>query len=147
MGYSPDATDSDCATKAGQHEPSTGLTTPRTATSSAATSAGTTNDGTTWTKSPAAPFLHAKQEVTVAIGLFNWLTCHGISLPEVTQAHLNVWQAEGPTTRRIAERFLKWAIKTKAAPSGLTIVPHRRGTSQRLAKPGGGFKWCLQHRI
>lgn len=44
-------------------------------------------------------------------------------------------ESEGFTTRRIAERFLKWAIKTKAAPAGLTIVPHRRGTSPRLAKP------------
>ena len=81
-------------------------------------------------------FLRAKQEVTVAIGLLNWLSGHDIKLPELQQSHLDVWQAEGPTTRRIAERFLKWAIKTKAAPAGLTIVPHRRGTSPRLAKPG-----------
>lgn len=81
-------------------------------------------------------FLRAKQEVTVAIDLLNWLTGHGIRLPELQQSHLDIWQAEGPTTRRIAERFLKWAIKTKAAPTGLAIVPHRRGTSSRLAKPG-----------
>jgi integrase len=80
-------------------------------------------------------FLRAKQEVTVAIGLLNWLTGHGIKLPELQQSHLDSWQAGGPTTRRIAERFLKWAIKTKAAPAGLTIVPHRRGTSPRLGKP------------
>lgn len=79
-------------------------------------------------------YLRAKQEVTVAIDFLNWLTRNGIGLPELTQAHLDVWQAEGPTTRRIAERFLKWAIKTKAAPAGLTIVPHRRGTSPKLAK-------------
>ncbi|BCW63278.1 hypothetical protein [Arthrobacter sp. StoSoilB22] len=81
-------------------------------------------------------FLRAKQEVTVAIDLLNWLTNHGIKLPELQQSHLDVWQAEGPTTRRIAERFLKWAIKTKAAPAGLTIIPHRRGTSPRLPKAG-----------
>ncbi|MEW1986710.1 hypothetical protein [Pseudarthrobacter oxydans] len=81
-------------------------------------------------------FLRAKQEVTVASDLLNWLTGHDIKLPELQQSHLDAWQAEGPTTRRIAERFLKWAIKTKAAPAGLTIVPHRRGTSPRLAKPG-----------
>ena len=72
----------------------------------------------------------------MAIDLLNWLTGHDLKLPELQQSHLDVWQAEGPTTRRIAERFLKWAIKTKAAPSGLTIVPHRRGTSPRLDKPG-----------
>lgn len=81
-------------------------------------------------------FLRAKQEVTVAIELLNWLTDHSIKLPELQQSDLDVWQAEGPTTRRIAERFLKWAIKTKVAASGLTIVPHRRGTSPRLAKAG-----------
>ncbi|MDE8670907.1 hypothetical protein PY310_20255 [Pseudarthrobacter sp. H3Y2-7] len=72
----------------------------------------------------------------MAIDLLNWLTGHGIKLPELQQSHLDVWQAEGPTTRRIAERFLKWAIRTKAAPSGLTIVPHCRGTSPKLAKQG-----------
>ncbi|WP_234760229.1 Fis family transcriptional regulator, partial [Arthrobacter alkaliphilus] len=79
-------------------------------------------------------FLRAKQEVTVAIDLLNWLTRHDTSMSELTQTHLDLWQAEGPTTRRIAERFLKWAIKTKAAPSGLAIIPHRRGTSPRLPK-------------
>lgn len=85
---------------------------------------------------PRGTFLRAKQEVTVAIDLLNWLTGHDIKLPELQQSHLDVWQSEGPTTRRIAERFLKWAIKTKAAPAGLTIVPHRRGTSPRLPKIG-----------
>lgn len=85
---------------------------------------------------PRGTFLRAKQEVTVAIDLLNWLTGHDIKLPELQQSHLDVWQSEGPTTRRIAERFLKWAIKTKAAPAGLTIIPHRRGTSPRLPKIG-----------
>jgi hypothetical protein len=91
-------------------------------------------------------FLRAKQEVTVAIDLLNWLTGHDIKLPELQKSHLDVWQAEGPTTRRIAERFLKWAIKTKAAPAGLTIVPHRRGTSPRLAKPGQDEALKTSHR-
>ncbi|MBT2554153.1 hypothetical protein [Arthrobacter sp. ISL-5] len=81
-------------------------------------------------------FLRAKQQVTVAIDLLNWLTDHGITLMDLTQAHLDVWQAGGRSARRIAEGFLKWAIKTKAAPAGLAIVPHRRGTSARLAKTG-----------
>lgn len=91
-------------------------------------------------------FLRAKQEVTVAIDLLNWLTGHDIKLPELQQSHLDVWQAEGPTTRRIAERFLKWAIKTKTAPAGLAIVPHRRGTSPRLAKSGQDEALKKSHR-
>jgi hypothetical protein len=81
-------------------------------------------------------FLRAKQQVTVAIDLLNWLTGHGESLAALPQAHLDLWQAEGPTTRRIAEHFLKWAIKAKAAPAGLTIISHRRGTSAKLDKTG-----------
>ncbi|WP_284982918.1 hypothetical protein [Arthrobacter sp. efr-133-TYG-118] len=59
-----------------------------------------------------------------------------LSRPPLATYRLDVWQAGGPTTRRIAEGFLKWAIKTKAAPAGLAIVPHRRGTSPKLAKSG-----------
>lgn len=81
-------------------------------------------------------FLRAKQQVTVAIELLNWLADRGTSLADLTQAHLDLWQAEGPTTRRIAEHFLKWAIKAKAAPAGLTILSHRRGTSAKLDKTG-----------
>jgi integrase len=81
-------------------------------------------------------FLRAKQQVTVAIDLLNWLTGHGTNLTGLTQTHLDLWQAEGPTTRRIAEHFLKWAIKAKAAPAGLAIIPHRRGTSSKLDKSG-----------
>ncbi|BCT76267.1 hypothetical protein SCMU_21090 [Sinomonas cyclohexanicum] len=78
-------------------------------------------------------FLRSKQTVTVAIGFLNWLTERGITLAELQQGHLDAWQAEGSTTRGIASRFLKWAIKTNAAPSGLKMVPHRRGTSPRLS--------------
>jgi hypothetical protein len=81
-------------------------------------------------------FLRAKQQVTVAIDLLNWLTSHGTNLDGLTQAHLDLWQAEGATTRRIADHFVKWAIKTKTAPAGLTITPHRRGTSTKLDKTG-----------
>ncbi|MCH6470358.1 hypothetical protein [Sinomonas terrae] len=78
-------------------------------------------------------FLRSKQTVTVAIDFLNWLTERRIILAELQQAHLDAWQAEGPTTRGIADRFLKWAIKTHTAPPGLKMVPHRRGTSPRLS--------------
>ncbi|WP_415853856.1 Fis family transcriptional regulator [Sinomonas sp. G460-2] len=78
-------------------------------------------------------FLRSKQTVTVAIDFLNWLTARGVALAELQQGDLDAWQAEGSTTRGIADRFLKWAIKTNAAPSGLKMVPHRRGTSPRLS--------------
>lgn len=77
-------------------------------------------------------FLRAKQAVTVAIELLNWLTDQGAELAEVNQAHLDRWQAEGPTTRGIASRFLDWAIRTNLIDPSLKLQPHRRGTSPRL---------------
>jgi hypothetical protein len=78
-------------------------------------------------------FLRSKQSVTVAIDFLNWLADRGTRLAELQQTHLDAWQAEGPTTRGTADRFLNWAIKTHTAPPGLKMVPHRRGTSNRLS--------------
>lgn len=77
-------------------------------------------------------FLRAKQSVTVAIELLNWLTERDTDLTTMTQAHLDLWQAEGPTTRGIASRFLDWATKTNLIDPDLKLQPHRRGTSPRL---------------
>jgi integrase len=77
-------------------------------------------------------FLRAKQSVTVAIDLLNWLTEHDTELAETTQTHLDRWQAEWPTTRGIASRFLDWATKTSLIDPSLKLQPHRRGTSPRL---------------
>ncbi|GAB2754959.1 Fis family transcriptional regulator [Sinomonas soli] len=78
-------------------------------------------------------FLRSKQSVTVAIDFLNWLTGRGTRLAELQQAHLDAWQAEGPTTREVADRFLNWAIRTHTAPAGLRMAPHKRGTSPRLS--------------
>lgn len=78
-------------------------------------------------------FLRSKQTVTVAIEFLNWLHKRGIELSQLTQAHLDTWQAEGPTTREIASRFLRWAIKSHLVSSDLTMTPHRRGTSPELS--------------
>lgn len=78
-------------------------------------------------------FLRAKQTVTVAIELLNWLHTHDVHIGQLEQAHLDRWQAEGPTTRGIANRFLSWAITSRLVPATLTMAPHRRGTSPRLS--------------
>ncbi|TQM01626.1 hypothetical protein [Pseudonocardia kunmingensis] len=78
-------------------------------------------------------FLRAKQSVTVAIELLNWLDARGIAIEHLEQAHLDTWQAEGPTTREIASRFLRWAINTRLVAPTLAMTPHRRGTSPKLS--------------
>lgn len=81
---------------------------------------------------PQGTFLRSKQTVTVAIDFLNWLTERGIELDQLEQEHLDIWQATGPSTRLIADRFLSWAIKTRLVHAGLTIQRHRRGGSARL---------------
>jgi integrase len=77
-------------------------------------------------------FLRSKQTTTVAIAFLNWLTEHDIVLPDLTQHHLDRWQAGGPSTREIASRFLGWAITAKLIDPDLRMTPHRRGTSAKL---------------
>lgn len=82
---------------------------------------------------PQGTFLRSKQTVTVAIDFLNWLHERGIDLDQLTQAHLDAWQAEGPTTREMASRFLRWAIKCHLVDADLAMTPHRRGTSHKLS--------------
>lgn len=77
-------------------------------------------------------FLRSKQTTTVAIDFLLWLTAQGTTLDELTQSHLDRWQAGGPSTREIASRFLGWAITAKLVDPNLRMTPHRRGTSAKL---------------
>jgi hypothetical protein len=78
-------------------------------------------------------FLRAKQTVTVAIDFLNWLHAQGIGLGDLQRVHLDTWQAEGPTTREVADRFLRWAVKSHLVAPDLKMTPHRRGTSRKLS--------------
>ena len=78
-------------------------------------------------------FLRAKQTVTVTIEFCNWLAAeHNTTFERVTQAHIDLWQSTGPTTREHILRFIRWAIKAKLIPSNLEVTPHRRGTAPRM---------------
>lgn len=83
---------------------------------------------------PHGTFLRSKQTVTVAIEFLNWLHDHGIALGELRQEHLDVWLADGPSTRRLVDRFIPWAIKSRLVDRELSIARHRRGTSPKLPK-------------
>lgn len=79
-------------------------------------------------------FLRSKQTVTVTIDFLNWLTGRDVSVTDLSQTDLDAWQAEGPSTREFAIRFLSWAIKTKLVPANLTMTPHRRGSRKMSAE-------------
>jgi hypothetical protein len=42
----------------------------------------------------------------------------------VTQADLDAWQADGPTTRELVSRFIGWAIRARLVSRDLTLTPH-----------------------
>ena len=79
-------------------------------------------------------FLGAKQAVTVTIEFCNWLAAeHKTSVDQLTQAHIDLWQATGPATREHIVRFVRWAIKARLIASNLEVTPHRRGTAPRMS--------------
>jgi integrase len=79
-------------------------------------------------------FLRAKQSLTVTIEFCNWLAAeHDSTVEQVTQAHIDLWQSTGPTTREHILRFIRWAIKAKLIASDLEVTPHRRGTALRMS--------------
>ncbi|MDF0532628.1 Fis family transcriptional regulator [Tsukamurella sp. 8F] len=78
-------------------------------------------------------FLRSKQTVTVTIDFLNWLTDRDVAIGDLSQTDLDAWQAEGPSTREFAIRFLTWGIKTKLVAADLTMTPHRRGTSAKMS--------------
>lgn len=82
---------------------------------------------------PHGTFLRSKQTVTVAIEFLNWLHDHSLALEELRQEHLDAWLADGPSTRRLVDRFIPWAIKCRLVDPDLTIARHRRGTSPKLS--------------
>jgi integrase len=78
-------------------------------------------------------FHRAKQTVTVTIEFCNWLAAeHNTTIDQLTQAHIDLWQATGPTTREHILRFIRWAIKARLIASNLEVTPHRRGTAPRM---------------
>lgn len=78
-------------------------------------------------------FLTAKQTTTVAIDFLTWLINRNTTLSRLTQADLDAWQSGGPTTRELADRFLRWAATTDAVDPRLRMQPHRHGTAARMS--------------
>ncbi|HEU5002395.1 MAG TPA: Fis family transcriptional regulator [Actinomycetota bacterium] len=66
-------------------------------------------------------FLRAKQSVTTAIELLEWLSQRGRSLAEWTQGDVDAWFAGGTSTRKLSHPFAYWAIRTRRA--GRVDVP------------------------
>lgn len=60
---------------------------------------------------------HAKQEITEAGKFLAALHRHDLTLATCTQQRLDLWLAEGPSTRFIIRTFLRWAHRQRIAPN------------------------------
>ena len=83
---------------------------------------------------PHGTFLRSKQTVAVTITFLNWLNDQAITLAELQQKHLDAWLADGPSTRRLVNRFIPWAIQCRLVHGELSIARHRRGPSHKMPK-------------
>ena len=64
----------------------------------------------------------AKQETTQAGAFLTWLAGRGRTIEHCRQADLDAWHTEKLATRRPAQTFLRWCMKTGRMP-GLTLPP------------------------
>lgn len=58
----------------------------------------------------------SRQRINRAADFLAWLADHDISLDHCTQAALDAWHSEHYTTRRPAQAFLRWAMRSGAMP-------------------------------
>ncbi|WP_234534624.1 hypothetical protein [Streptomyces shenzhenensis] len=64
----------------------------------------------------------AKQEITQTRAFLTWLAVRGRTVEHCQQADLDAWHTEKPATRRPAQTFLRWCMKTSRMPR-LTLPP------------------------
>lgn len=82
-------------------------------------------------------FLQAKQSTTLAVEFLTWLKGRGSSVATWTQHDIDAWFGSGPSTRWLAQTFIKWAMRTRRArplsiPSRQVRTHPKIGQAQRL---------------
>ncbi|WP_406203259.1 hypothetical protein [Streptomyces decoyicus] len=71
-----------------------------------------------------------KQEITQAGAFLTWLADRGHNIEHCQQADLDAWHTEKPATRRPAQTFLRWCMKTSRM-SRLTLPPRSSTRTRR----------------
>lgn len=64
---------------------------------------------------------YARNQVSAAIALLDWLADHGLTLADCRQADVDRWCATGPASRRDARHFLAWTAGRGLTPK--LVVP------------------------
>jgi len=74
-----------------------------------------------------------RAQTNIAVRLLAWLRARGTDLPGCTQADIDAWFADGPSTRIHARGFLRWAIRTRRR-SPLELPADRQATPRPIAE-------------
>jgi hypothetical protein len=76
----------------------------------------------------------ARAQTNIAVRLLAWLGQRDTGLEDCTQADIDTWFANGPTTRIHARTFLRWAIST-GRRAALELPADRQATPDALPEP------------
>jgi hypothetical protein len=76
----------------------------------------------------------ARAQTNIAIRLLAWLAQRDTRLEDCTQADIDTWFANGPSTRIHSRPFLRWAIRT-GRRGALDLPADRQATPHALPEP------------
>ncbi|ANG86740.1 hypothetical protein A8L33_10360 [Microbacterium aurantiacum] len=72
----------------------------------------------------------AKQEITEAAKLLSWLAdTHGADVSGLTQAHVDDYLSDGPSTRKHIRNYVRWLTHDRPSPRRRLEAPHREAKS------------------
>lgn len=74
-------------------------------------------------------YASTRNQTNISIRFLAWLRDRGTDLGSSTQADIDAWFADGPTTRILSRPFLRWAIRTNRCPPH--HVPNTRPVTPR----------------
>jgi len=76
----------------------------------------------------------ARSQTNIAVRFLAWLRARGTDLTGCTQADIDAWFANGPSTRTHARSFLNWAMRTRRCPTR-QLPLERQGTPRPMPEP------------
>ena len=78
---------------------------------------------------PRTAIRHARNQLTAAIALLDWLAARGLTLKKASQGDIDTWLTTGPAANRVRD-FLGWAAEHgHGPPLTVTLVTSPTGTT------------------
>lgn len=76
----------------------------------------------------------ARSQTNIAVRFLTWLRARGTDLTGCSQADIDAWFANGPSTHTHARSFLTWAMRTRRCPT-IELPLERQGTPRPMPEP------------